>query len=121
MRPKFCQHDLRHSHDGVVVSNPSGLEIGGAALERLEELDDTIFAALEGDAAALDRLGKLWHEVHSQVDSPFVAESQAVYSRQARRVLDDSLRVPEKALARGFAALEVLDIVDHGSACNSRE
>ncbi|QDU58775.1 hypothetical protein [Aeoliella mucimassa] len=111
-RPRFTDRLTRApSKDGLVLSTPNGLEIGGAALEQLEELDDAIFAALDGDATALDRLSDLWHTVHREVDTPFVAESRAEYTRQARRVLDSALKLPENSLGRGFAALEVLGLV----------
>lgn len=97
--------------DGVVVSCPSGMEIGKAALDRLEELDDTIFAALDGDAEALDRSRTLWTSISREVDAPLVAESGAQYVRQARTVWDASRSDPEQSLARAFAALEVLGLV----------
>lgn len=95
-----------------MVADASGAEIDHSALERLEALDDAIFAALEGDPLALDRLEDLWNAVHRDVERPFVRESQAVYSRHARQVLEDLLSYPEVSLSRQFAALEVLDLVD---------
>lgn len=97
--------------DRVVVSYPSGAEIAGAALERLEELDDMVFAALDGDADALDRAHELWPNVARELDPPLVAESQAQYARHARSVWDASRSNPEASLTRAFAALEVLGLV----------
>lgn len=96
----------------VVVSGASGLAIGSAALERLEELDDAIFDALQGDAEALDRSRKLWSTVARDVEAPLVAESGAQYARQARSVWDATHSSPERSLARAFAALEVLGLVE---------
>lgn len=96
----------------VVVSCPRGTEIAGRVLERLEELDDTIFAALEGDAEALDRSRILWSDVRREIDEPLLAESRAQYARHARNIWDASRSNPEESLARAFAALEVLGLVD---------
>lgn len=96
----------------VVVSGATGLEIGAAALERLEELDDAIFAALQGDPEALDRSRKLWRGVAREVAAPLVAESGAHYARQARTVWDATHSSPERSLARAFAALEVLGLIE---------
>ncbi len=99
------------SHN-LVVSSADGLEVGSAALERLEELDDTIFAALDGDAEALDRSRMLWYDVRQEIDSPLLDESQAQYARRARTVWDAACDTPEDSLARAFAALEVLGMVE---------
>jgi hypothetical protein len=111
--------DSHHRHparslttpDRVVVSCASGREIGGAALERLEELDDTIFAALDGDPEALDRSRELWSTVARELEPPLVAESGAQYARHARTVFDASRSNPEQSLSRAFAALEVLGLL----------
>lgn len=110
-------HSNRRSHlpitsDGVVVSCATGVEIAESALERLEELDDAIFAALEGDAEALDRSYRVWSHAVRDVDALLLAESQAQYARHARQVWNASRRRPEESLPRAFAALEVLCMVD---------
>jgi hypothetical protein len=105
------RHELPPASSGVVVSCPCGIAIGQSALERLEELDDAIFAALDGDADALDRSRVLWSDATREVDAPLLAESQAQYARQARLVWDASRGNPEDSLARTFAALEVLGLV----------
>ena len=81
-------------------------------LQRLEELDDMVFAALDGNADALDReLTNCGRTSPRELDPPLVAESQAQYARHARSVWDASRSNPEASLTRAFAALEVLGLV----------
>lgn len=88
------------------------MEIAQSALERLEELDDTIFAALDGDADALNKSRDMWSDAVQKVGGPLLAESQAQYARHAREVWDASHSRPKQSLAHAFAALEVLGMVD---------
>jgi hypothetical protein len=87
------------------------LEIGAAALERLEALDDAVFAALEGDPVALDRSQALWTDATRVVDARLLAESRAQYARHAQTVWDASRNSPVDSLGRAFAALEVLGLL----------
>ncbi len=80
-------------------------------LDQLEELDDTIFAALEGDAAALDRSRQLWTAARREVATPLIEESQEQYAKRALMVWDASRSRPEESLTRAFAALEVLGLL----------
>jgi hypothetical protein len=96
---------------GVVVSCATGTEIGPAALERLEALDDVIFAALMGDADALDRSREMWSEVRLVISGPLLDESLAQYAKQALMVWDATRLDPDESLTKAYAALEVLEMV----------
>ena len=52
-------------------------------LEKLGELDDVVFEAIAGRAAAVDRLRKLWPEVLRLVGPDLAEESRQAYLRHA--------------------------------------
>jgi hypothetical protein len=52
-------------------------------LEKLGELDDVVFEAIAGRAAAVDRLQVLWPEVLSLVGPDLAEESREAYLRHA--------------------------------------
>jgi hypothetical protein len=103
--------------DRPVASVRRGAEISSVddqsdeVIRRLEELDDSVFAALEGDAAALDRSVRLWRAVTAELDPEVVAESREQYLRRAETVLNESRTDPVRSLPRAFAAIEVLNLL----------
>ncbi len=81
-------------------------------LGRLEQLDDVVYEALDGQATALEELETLWPEVLSELGDELVAESREQYLRYAlqiweRTVGPDGLRKPGKAAQ----ALDVLCVL----------
>jgi hypothetical protein len=62
--------------DFLAAGNP-------AALERLGELDDVVFEAIAGRAAAVDRLRTLWPEALQLVGHRLADESREAYVRHA--------------------------------------
>ncbi len=95
----------------VEVSCPAGKPIERELLSQLEELDDTIFSALGGDAAALDEAATTWRRMQSQAPSRLIDESREQYLRQAENVWRRSQANPTADLARSFAALEILTLL----------
>lgn len=78
-------------------------------LEKLECLDDTVYEAIDGQAAALERLETLWPQILAELGDELVAESRAQYLRYALSIWEDCLdpgstREPDRALR----ALDVL-------------
>ena len=53
---------------------------------QLELLDDAVFDAVQGDAAALATLGNLWPQLKSSLGDALLAESRAQYLRYALSV-----------------------------------
>lgn len=99
MMPEFdSQHDRRPlvrndgSHtagsfddDWQLFDSPA-YELGcrdPAVLEKLGELDDVVFEAIAGRAAAVERLQSLWPEVLRMVGDDLVVESREAYLRHA--------------------------------------
>jgi hypothetical protein len=114
--------DRRHPCDFPDLARPVASVCGGAGVSsidepseevvrRLEELDDSVFAALEGDAAALDRSVRLWRAVTAEFDPEVVAESREQYLRRAETVWNESRTDPVGSLPRAFAAIEVMNLL----------
>lgn len=95
----------------VEVSCPAGKPIERELLVQLEELDDTIFNALRGDAAALDEAAAIWRRMQSQAPSRLIDESREQYLRHAETVWRRSQANPTADLAAAFAALEILTLL----------
>lgn len=89
-----------------------GRRIPADSLERIERLDDTVFAALAGDAAALEAAGNAWRDARESIDARLLDEARQHYVRHARSRWQRSQSRPEKSLTVGFAALEVLDLLE---------
>lgn len=110
-RKRRFSEPSRPSAERPVSSCGEGVEIDSIDFDQLDELDEVIFAALDGDAEALDRSRKLWSTVRREVAPPLVEESQEQYAKRALMVWDATRSSPEESLARAFAALEVLGLM----------
>lgn len=79
--------------------------------ELLEELDDTIFAAIQGSDDALERARSLWPRAIAEIDGQLVEESREHYLRFAvdvtRRRERSEVRSPENAIV----ALEIISLL----------
>ncbi|MEM8864239.1 MAG: hypothetical protein AAGF31_01680 [Planctomycetota bacterium] len=95
----------------VGVEFADGELIDRSDLERLEELDDVIFSALEGDAEALDRSAVLWRRLRHEAPPALVEESREQYVRQAKAICHEYREAPRRTLARAFAAIEILGLL----------
>ncbi len=78
------------------------------ALELVEELDDLVFEAIAGDAAALARLGECWPRAAEQLAPAVLAEAREQYLRRALDVWNRAEPAAEGSAERSAAALDVL-------------
>lgn len=97
---------------GSHVVTVDGRQISCESLERLERLDDTVFAALSGDAGALEAVRKQWREASRAVDAALLDETRRHYVDRARSRWRRSQESLSERLTLGFAALEVLSLLD---------
>jgi hypothetical protein len=88
-----------------------GEEIAPATLERLERLDDAVFAALRGDADALDQAVGAWREAQARVEPRLLDASREVYHERAAAQWHATRERPDASLPAAFAALEILALV----------
>jgi len=79
--------------------------------EILEQLDDVIFQAIQGDDFAMEQAQLLWPEVLKQIGWELIEESREQYLRYANEITRhlelDEIRRPE----RSIAALEIIDLL----------
>lgn len=94
------------------VVTAEGTRIPRESLERLERLDDTVFAALSGDAGALDAAADAWQEASEAIDPGLLDDTRRHYVRRARSRWQHAQQRPGEQLAVGFAALEILRLLD---------
>jgi hypothetical protein len=82
--------------------------------ELLEELDDAIFAALQGSEDSLEKAKSLWPRAIAEIDGELVEESREHYLRFAvetsRRLQQGEIRSPE----RSVIALEIIFLLTEG-------
>lgn len=105
-RPKSLNFDA-----AVSVRGPSGDVIPPETLERIERLDDVIFAALDGDPEALNASSKLYHSTSCSTPAELLDESREQYLKRAEAIVRHYTANPGETLGQTFAALEILNIV----------
>lgn len=97
------------------AAGPAGpaaqVDLDPDVLARLEYLDDTIFAAIDGNAEALDRSARTWSEAVEELGWETIEESRQQYLRRARsewqRLRNEAGHPPQKS----FAALEIIALL----------
>lgn len=98
-------------HAGVSVRCATGEELTPQQLEQIEALDDVIFAALDGNPAALDESARLYRQAASQTHPAALDESREQYLKRAESIVADYRDRVGGSLAQTFAALEILTLV----------
>ena len=80
---------------------------------RLEALDDAVFDAIQGKAAALAELHELWPALKVELGEALLAESREQYIRYALSIWQEAGRASRETtiLARAVNALEVLCVL----------
>lgn len=98
-------HDVSHS------SRPQRAETRPEVIARLESLDDVIFAAIEGDPAALQAATDAWRRVVAELGPETVEETRRQYLRYAQSVWDTLRQEAEQPPQRIFAAIEIIGLL----------
>lgn len=80
-------------------------------IARLESLDDVIFAAIDGDATALEASAGAWSSAVNELGHDTLEESRRQYLRHAQNVWDALRRQPIQPPHRIFAAIEVIGLL----------
>jgi hypothetical protein len=80
-------------------------------IARLEWLDDLMFAAIDGDPAALQAAADAWHKTRDELGSETVEESRQQYLRCARDLWHSLRNQPQQAPHKIFAAIEVISLL----------
>jgi len=80
-------------------------------LDRLEKLDDVIFAAIDGDADALDEAAATWQCTVEELGQETVEESRQQYLRFAKSVWESARDNSQDAESYPFAAIEIIGLL----------
>lgn len=80
-------------------------------LARLEMLDDLMFAAIEGDATALETVIETWHKSLEELGPEVLEESRTQYLRRAQSVWNELRNQPNHPPHKVFAAIEVISLL----------
>jgi hypothetical protein len=103
-RPASCRREPR----GCPPSEHLDLD-NREVLEKLERLDDAVFEAIAGSAAALEDLKRLWPQLCKELAKPLLAESQEHYLRRAVSVWEEGVK-PDAA-RDPQAAVQLLEVL----------
>jgi hypothetical protein len=80
-------------------------------IRQLEELDDVIFAAIDGDQSALQHSAVAWHRAVKTLGHEAIEETRRQYLRHAQSVWEElrhqSVQPPHKI----FAAIEIIGLL----------
>jgi hypothetical protein len=80
-------------------------------IARLEWLDDLMFAAIDGNATALQAAAGAWHKTRDELGADTVEESRQQYVRRAQNVWHSLRYQPNHPPHRVFAAIEVISLL----------
>jgi len=78
-------------------------------LERLESLDDTVYEAVGGQPAALEKLEALWRELLAEMDEQLLAEARQQYLRYTLSIWESD--VDATGLRNPTRAVQALDVL----------
>ena len=104
-RPGTSAFGLPHSH------RMEHAETDPDVLAKLEWLDDLMFAAIDGDPAALETAIDAWRKTREELGSNAVEESRLQYLRRAQSVWNDLRHEPNHPPHKIFAAIEIISLL----------
>jgi hypothetical protein len=106
--PHFVSVPSHGPHDPPIVCRA---ETRPDVIVRLEALDDVIFAAIDGDATALEAAAEAWQSAISELGHDALEESRRQYVRHAQSVWDALRRQSIQPPHRIFAAIEIIGLL----------
>jgi hypothetical protein len=86
-------------------------EVRPEVIAKLESLDDVIFAAIDGDSAALEASAGAWKNAIDELGHDTLEETRRQYLRHAQNVWDTLRRQPIQPSHRVLAAIEVIGLL----------
>lgn len=80
-------------------------------IARLEALDDVIFAAIDGDPAALQQSSDAWQQAVSELGHETIEETRRQYLRHAQGVWENLRHQEVQPPHKIFAAIEIIGLL----------
>ncbi len=90
---------------------PCHAETDADLVARLEWLDDLMFAAIDGDPAALDGAAEAWKRSREDLGDAALEESRQQYVRRAQSVWNTLRNQPNHPPHKVFAAIEIISLL----------
>jgi hypothetical protein len=88
-----------------------GEETRPEVIHQLEELDDVIFAAIDGDQAALQESPAAWHRAVRTLGADTIEETRRQYLRHAQSVWEDLRHQNVQPQHKILAAIEIIGLL----------
>jgi hypothetical protein len=113
MQHDHVQHDFA-TGGRVGTAHPRSFpreETRPDVIARLEWLDDLMFAAIDGNATALQSAAEAWRRTRDELGEETVEETRQQYLRCARGVWHSLRYQPNHPPHRVFAAIEVISLL----------
>jgi hypothetical protein len=86
-------------------------ELSPEVVHHLEELDDVIFAAIDGDQAALQESPSAWHRAVKTLGSDAIEETRRQYLRHAQSVWEGLRHQNVQTQHKVLAAIEIIGLL----------
>lgn len=80
-------------------------------IAQLELLDDVIFAAIDGDPAALQESPRAWQQAISELGHDTIEETRRQYLRHAQSVWENLRQQQVQPPHKIFAAIEIIGLL----------
>lgn len=90
---------------------PCQAESDADLVARLEWLDDLMFAAIDGDPAALDNAAEAWKRSREDLGDAALEESRQQYMRRAQTIWNSLRNQPNHPPHKVFAAIEIISLL----------
>jgi hypothetical protein len=101
----------RPAHSSPIVADWIREETRPEVIARLEALDDVIFAAIDGDPAALQQSGEVWQRAVAELGHEAIEETRRQYLRHAQGVWESLRHQQVQPPHKIFAAIEIIGLL----------
>jgi hypothetical protein len=102
---------FRRAHGPPPSASWSREETRPDVIARLEALDDVIFAAIDGDPAALQESGDAWQRAIAELGHDAIEETRRQYLRHAQGVWESLRHQEVQPPHKIFAAIEIIGLL----------
>ena len=101
----------RYAHGPPPSANWLREETRPDVIARLEALDDVIFAAIDGDPAALQESVEAWQRAVTELGRDAIEETRRQYLRHAQGVWESLRHQEVQPPHKVFAAIEIIGLL----------
>ena len=100
-----------HAYGPPASATCSREETRPDVIAQLESLDDVIFAAIDGDPAALQDSGQAWQRAVAELGHDAIEETRRQYLRRAQGVWESLRRQDVQPPHKVLAAIEIIGLL----------